>query len=536
MISAANALDNNKVIINNMNVFPVPDGDTGINMTLTMSTIRALENFDGTISDCADKIAGMVLRAACGNSGAILSLFFRGVAKSLRGLDTADSADIARAFKKGTEEAYRAVVNPTEGTMLTVMRLSAEKAVEVTKTNYKGDVTEFFAFLVDAAKEALAATPDMLPVLKEVNLVDAGGYGFVSVLEGMLAALNKNPIIAAENFNTIKEAVFSDFETGDITYCYCTELIVEKNPEFQGEGKVGELSEYIMTLGDSMVFVDDEQIAKLHIHTNNPGLVIEKALTFGSLSMVKIENMRNQHSNISFAETHNSEPAKKAEVLAPEKPYGFVSVCMGGGISDTFRDLGADNIIFGGQTMNPSTQDIIDGINMTPAETVFILPNNKNIYLVACEAAKIVTDKNVIVLSTKSVPQGIAAMIAFDESLSLEENLGNMNRAIAGVKSMSVTQSVRDTTLAGEKISNGQLLGIIDGNIQCVADTNEDCIGKLAENMKQASFVTIFYGSDVTETEAGRALDIVKSKVDTNAEINLLSGGQPIYNYIISVE
>ena len=202
--------------------------------------------------------------------------------------------------------------------------------------------------------------------------------------------------------------------------------------------------------------------------------------------MVKIENMRNQHSNISFAETHNSEPAKKAEVLAPEKPYGFVSVCMGGGISDTFRDLGADNIIFGGQTMNPSTQDIIDGINMTPAETVFILPNNKNIYLVACEAAKIVTDKNVIVLSTKSVPQGIAAMIAFDESLSLEENLGNMNRAIAGVKSMSVTQSVRDTTLAGEKISNGQLLGIIDGNIQCVADTNEDCIGKLAENMKQA--------------------------------------------------
>ena len=205
-------------------------------------------------------------------------------------------------------------------------------------------------------------------------------------------------------------------------------------------------------------------------------------------------------------------------------------------VSDTFRDLGADNIIFGGQTMNPSTQDIIDGINMTPAETVFILPNNKNIYLVACEAAKIVTDKNVIVLSTKSVPQGIAAMIAFDESLSLEENLGNMNRAIAGVKSMSVTQSVRDTTLAGEKISNGQLLGIIDGNIQCVADTNEDCIGKLAENMKQASFVTIFYGSDVTETEAGRALDIVKSKVDTNAEINLLSGGQPIYNYIISVE
>lgn len=532
MISAANALDNNKVAINNMNVFPVPDGDTGINMTLTLSTVRALRDCDGTIADCADKVAGVILRSARGNSGAILSLFFRGVAKAFRGLDTADSADVANAFARGTSEAYKAVMKPTEGTILTVMRETAESAQEATKTRFAGDVEGLFAYLLDVAEESLARTPEQLPLLKEVHVVDAGGYGFVTVLTGMLAALREDPVLLLDGDDAPAQADFSDFDTGEITFSYCTECIVEKREEFRYEGSAQELRALLSEIGDSVVFVDDEQLIKLHVHTDHPGTVMEKALAYGAIASAKIENMRIQHSTL-VSEAHKAAEAPK--VVPPSKKYGTVSVCMGEGILQAFTDLGVDQVVFGGQTMNPSTQDIIDGINRTPAHIVYVLPNNKNIYLVAVQAAKLVTDREVVVLNTRSVPEGIACMIAFNPDGEEEENLAAMESAIGNVSTMSVTHAVRDTTIEGEKITSGQSLGMVNGAIGCVADTVQECLEKLAHEMKCASYIMIFYGSDVSAEEAEAAGKLLSGKLP-DTEITVLSGGQPLYDYIISVE
>lgn len=532
MISAANALDNNKVAINNMNVFPVPDGDTGINMTMTLSTVRALRDCDGTIADCADKVAGVILRSARGNSGAILSLFFRGVAKAFRGLDTADSADVANAFARGTSEAYKAVMKPTEGTILTVMRETAESAQEATKTRFAGDVEGLFAYLLDVAEESLARTPEQLPLLKEVHVVDAGGYGFVTVLTGMLAALREDPVLLLDGDDAPAQADFSDFDTGEITFSYCTECIVEKREEFRYEGSAQELRALLSEIGDSVVFVDDEQLIKLHVHTDHPGTVMEKALAYGAIASAKIENMRIQHSTL-VSEAHKAAEAPK--VVPPSKKYGTVSVCMGEGILQAFTDLGVDQVVFGGQTMNPSTQDIIDGINRTPAHIVYVLPNNKNIYLVAVQAAKLVTDRKVVVLNTRSVPEGIACMIAFNPDGEEEENLAAMESAIGNVSTMSVTHAVRDTTIEGEKITSGQSLGMVNGAIGCVADTVQECLEKLAHEMKCASYIMIFYGSDVSAEEAEAARELLAGKLP-DTEITVLSGGQPLYDYIISVE
>ncbi len=534
MISAANALDNNKIPINNMNVFPVPDGDTGINMTLTMSTIKSLDGFDGTISDCAEKVSNMILRAARGNSGAILSLFFRGVSKSFKGLEKADSPDIAAAFKRGTEEAYKAVMNPTEGTILTVMRLCAASVEKTAKEKYKGDVIGLFTYMIRAAEDALAKTPDMLPVLKEVNLVDAGGYGFVVALSGMLAALKDNPISATDPVRLTQNAVFTEFNNEDIKFTYCTECIVEKSKGYIGEGTAKKFNEFVCSIGDSVVFIDDEELIKLHVHTNNPGLVMEKALNYGVLATVKVENMKKQHSEI--IEEPKSKDESKPLIAPVKKEYGFVTVCMGSGICDIFRNLGADQIIFGGQTMNPSTQDIIDGINLTPSEYVFVFPNNKNIYMVAEQAAKLVKNRRVIVLPTKSVPQGISSMIAFEPDASPEENVTLMNEAIANVTSVSVTQAVRDTTLEGEKIESGQYLGLVNGGIYCVNDTAEECIEALSVNAEGKSFITVFYGEGVDAADAEKVSVFLKEKADKFAEVNVLEGGQPLYPFIISLE
>ena len=535
MISAANALDNNKVHINNMNIFPVPDGDTGINMSLTMSTIKTLSKFDGTISDCAEKASHLTLRAARGNSGAILSLFFRGMSKSLKGLDIADTSDMAAAFRRGTDEAYKAVMNPTEGTILSVMKACTEKA-EAVHEKYRGDMVRFFKSVVKAAEEALAKTPDQLPVLKEVNLVDAGGYGFVTILTGMLSALQNKPVVAIMPTAQAakEESVFNEFNTEDIKFTYCTECIVDKSDSYRGDGTCSELRAYISELGDSVVFVDDEDMIKLHVHTNNPGLVMEKALEFGSLATVKIENMRNQHTEILDTTTTVAEEAPM--IAPPTKKYGFVSVCMGEGIKATFEDLGADSIIFGGQTMNPSTQDVIDGVNKTPSEYVFILPNNKNIYMVAEQASKLISDKTVIVLPTKSVPQGISAMLVFDPDADAEENTEAMNEAIANVISASVTYAVRDTVIDGKSIACGQYLGLLNGKIDTVADSALSAIESLAEHAKGKSFITIFYGEDANESEAESVAALFTAKAGRFAEVNLIPGGQPIYPYIISIE
>ena len=541
--SAANALDNEKEEINNLNVFPVPDGDTGINMSLTMSPARSeLKSFKGTVADVSGEVAKTFLRAARGNSGVILSSFFRGMAKELKDCVEADAKKIAAAFKRGVDAAYKAVMTPTEGTILTVMKACADKAMEKIEKSpeLSDDLDEMFSSMLEVAGETLAKTPEMLPALKQANVVDAGGYGFMTALNGMLAALNKKPV---ELINTTPatesgEADFANFDTDSITFPYCTECIVEKSEEFAGEDKAEELHKFVGGMGDSVVFAEDDTIIKIHVHTDHPGLVLDKACEYGMLVTVKVENMRKQHSALvaSEQEVKEAKEAERAPVIAePVNEHGFVSVCMGEGVRSTFLDLGVDNTIFGGQTMNPSTQDIIDGVMATPAKNVFVLPNNKNIYLVAVQAAKLVKDRNVIVMETRSVPQGISAMIAYNADASVEENVAMMNDAIAAVKSISVTHAVRDTVIEGERIENGQMLGMLDGKIAHVADTSEECIENIVSGMTNASFVTVFYGEDVSEDQANGVVDIISAKLP-DAEIVVVNGGQPIYTYIISVE
>ncbi len=536
LVSAANALDNDQEMINNMNVFPVPDGDTGINMTLTMRTVNSLSEYKATLSDCAKHAADVCLRSARGNSGAILSLFFRGMAKAFRDLHEAGIEDIAQAFRRGHTEAYKAVMNPTKGTILTVMQKcaeSAEKFVEAARqAGAKKDMDSLFETMLKASEVALAKTPDQLPKLKEAHVVDAGGYGFVTILKGMVAALKKNPIVLLhERKNTAQAADFSDFDTEEITFAYCTECIVEKSEAFVGEDTAEDLHKFICSIGDSVVFVDDEALIKLHVHTDHPGQVMEQAIAYGSLATVKIENMKNQHSSM----VDKQEKQIKPKVAKAEKKYGFVSVCLGSGIADVFRDVGVDRIIQGGQTMNPSTQDIMDAVNMTPAEYVFVFPNNKNIYMVAEQAAGLIRDKKVLVVPTKSVPQGISAMIAFNPDISPEDNLEEMKAALGKVTSMSVTSAVRSTTVEGEAIMDGQMLGLVDGSIECVADSAAECLEKLADKLTEKSYVMVFLGEGVSE-EAGAEAEAIIQKKAPNCEIAVLVGGQPLYPYVISAE
>ena len=535
LLSAANALDNSQDIINNMNVFPVPDGDTGINMTLTMRTMKRIEGFE-SLSDCAKKAADVALRSARGNSGAILSLFFRGMAKSFRDLDEADSAQIAHAFRTGYNEAYKAVMNPTRGTILTVMQKCADKAEEFT-TGEKISVEELFTKLLEVAEIALAKTPEQLPKLKEAHVVDAGGYGFVTILKGMLAAIQKNPVVLLNQGSSQTGAAdFSDFDTEEITFAYCTECIVEKDEAHKGEGTAAEFHQFLGEMGDSVVFLDDEEIIKFHVHTDHPGAVMEKAIEYGSLATVKIENMKNQHSAmvVEQGKSEQKDPSA-ARVAAPEKKYGFVSVCLGNGIADAFMDIGVDRIIRGGQTMNPSTQDIMDAVNLTPAEYVFVLPNNKNIYMVAQQAAKLIPDKKVVVIPTKSVPQGITAMIAFNPDATPEDNAEQMEASLAGVVSMSITHAVRSTTVQGAQITDGQMLGLVDGTIACVANSAEECLAQLAERMKDASYVMVFLGEEVPEDAQEKVEALIREKAPA-CELAVMRGGQPLYPYVISVE
>lgn len=533
-ISGANALDNNKDAINNMNVFPVPDGDTGINMTLTLSAVRKMSDEEiTTLKECAREAQDLIMRSARGNSGAILSLFFRGFYKALKEVDSIGVAEMSMALRSACDQAYRAVQNPAEGTILTVMRRCAEESERILAEGMFNDDTfiEFFAYLVDVAQKALDETPEMLPVLKEVGVVDAGGAGFVTMLNGMLAALRSDPVeLIDEPSDEPKAADFAEFDTASITFPYCTECVLEKSDAFVGEGTADAVREFVCSIGDSVVFIEDENIVKIHVHTDHPGLVLETVGEYGTFISVKVENMRNQHSALVAGKEEEKEKA-----VEPVNDFGFVSVCMGEGVTATFRDLGADNVIHGGQTMNPSTQNIIDAIRMTPAKTVFVLPNNKNIYLVALQAAKLVKDRHVEVLNTKSVPQGISAMLAFSADISTEENLDSMNAAIEGVTSMSITHAIRNTTIDGEKIENGQMLGLMNGSIECVADSTLECLEMLCDKMTDASFITLFYGSDVSEDDAKRAEELVQSKT-VDAEIILVSGGQPIYDFIISVE
>ena len=530
-ISAANALNNDQAAINALNVFPVPDGDTGVNMSLTMSTIQNLDHFEGTVSDCATKVADSMLRAARGNSGAILSLFFRGFAKSLKGLTEVDSADIARAFEQGTREAYGAVMTPTEGTILTVMRICAEKAVEATrKGQFKGDTTAFFAYLLKVANETLALTPELLPLLKEAGVVDAGGSGFVTVISGMLGALNNRPVErvgGADAPATPGVADFGSFETGDIKFGYCTECIVDKDEDHKGEGTCGELRNYLANLGDSLVFIDDENMIKIHVHTNHPGKVLEKALLHGSLYTVKIENMRNQHTELI--------EEKNDAAKTPRKPVGFISIAVGDGVASAFRDLGVDYVVPGGQTMNPSTDDILAAVDAVNADTIFVFPNNKNIFLVAERAAEMTEDKKLIVIHSSQFTQGIAAMMVYDESASAEENAAAMEEAITTVTTLSFTHAVRDAEIDGLSIKDGETLGLINGKVKASSMQLLDVLSELAPTLGTASFLTVYAGADATDDQVAAVEAMLAEKLP-GAEVVTIQGGQPLYPFVIAAE
>ena len=530
IISAAAAIEINKQKINELNVFPVPDGDTGTNMSMTINNAVAdLKRADSpTLTKAADITASALLRGARGNSGVILSLLFRGISKSLKGVEETTGVGFAEALQVGVDSAYKAVMKPAEGTILTVARLAAAAAEEAAKEQ------DYVEYVLDRAivrgKVALEDTVNQNPVLKKAGVVDAGGVGWITVLSAMLSALRGEDVIAPEAGSETapkEQASFSDFETEDITFAYCTEFIVSRDSELDPEA----LREYLNGMGDSLVLVDDDEIIKVHVHTNHPGEVIEKALTYGGLITVKIENMRLQHTEkvLSEAEENN-------QVAKPEKPYGMVAVCAGEGLTSVFKDLGADGVISGGQTMNPSTQDILLAINKTPAETVFVFPNNKNI-IMAAEQTIGLTEKNVVVIHTKSVPQGISAMLAFDPDQDAETNTNAMEEARHGVSTMQITYAARNSDFDGYAIHEGDYIALYGSALFGTSRDINNLLKGLAEKIasEEKDVITIFYGEDIDEKTAEKALRIFE-KVCPDAEISLINGGQPVYYYMISAE
>ena len=530
IISAAAAIEINKQKINELNVFPVPDGDTGTNMSMTIhNAVADLKRAeDPSLTKAADITASAMLRGARGNSGVILSLLFRGIAKGLKGAEEATGERFAEAMQTGVESAYKAVMKPAEGTILTVARLAAAGAKEAVQEH---DYVEFAVqAALDAGKIALEDTVNQNPVLKKAGVVDAGGVGWITILSAMLSSLQGEDVIAPEvgaETQVKEQASFSDFETEDITFAYCTEFIVSRDNEKDPE----DLRAWLDTMGDSLVLVDDDEIIKVHVHTNHPGEVIEKALTYGGLITVKVENMRLQHT-----EKVLSEAEKNNQVAKPEKPYGMVAVCAGEGISSVFKDLGADQVIKGGQTMNPSTQDILMAINRTPAETVFVFPNNKNI-IMAAEQTQPLTEKKVVVVPTKTIPQGVSAMLVFDPDADTEKNLSNMNEARHGVSTMQITYAARNSDFDGYAIHEGDYLALYGSALFGTSRDINSLLKGLAEKIasEEKEIITIYYGADIDEKAAEKALKLFE-KACPDAEITLINGGQPVYYYLISAE
>ena len=533
-VCGANNLNINKTMINRLNVFPVPDGDTGSNMWLTMSVaVNAVKNSeDEDISAVSEKIAAALLRGARGNSGVILSLMFRGIAQGLKGIKSADAPAMAAAFGLGVEMAYKAVMKPTEGTMLTVARLSAEHLKRIAPST--GEMEAFFGQLTEKADEALKATPDMLPVLKQANVVDAGGMGLLVIYRGMLHyLLNGTMIESAEpndSYDEINEADFSFVETEDIKFGYCTEFLINKAQD--KEERLAEFKTFLNDIGDSIVVVSDDAIIKIHVHTNNPGSVIEEALKRGTLSKIKIENMREQH-------THQLEISAEAEKLpTPRKPYGIVAVCAGEGLKGIFEDMGADVVVDGGQTMNPSTDDILKAVNDTNSEVVFILPNNKNIIMSAKQTAELAKDKRIEVIETKTVPQGIGAMLGFDADSTVEDNIAGMTESVSAVTSGSVTYADRDSVYFEKEIKKGEFLALSEGELIDVSADRVETTVKLITGMCKngAGLVTIYYGKDAPKEESEALLSVCRERLGDDVEVNIVYGGQPVYYYIISAE
>ncbi len=540
LIEGAAAVEAHKEEINDLNVFPVPDGDTGINMALTLGAgARELAKLSSpTLGKALEVTSSALLRGARGNSGVITSLLFRGFSKGMKDLSEADGGNLANALTEGVSAAYKAVLKPAEGTILTVARVSAEAAVKAAKKDRDPEVVLLAA--IERAKTALAETVEQNPVLKKAGVVDAGGFGYVILMEGMYAALTGKArqhtfIPAVKKADNVKSSVamadFSQFDTGEITFAYCTEFIAERTDKTRSPDKLRALLE---SIGDSVVVVDDEEIIKIHVHTDDPDKALAGGLKYGQLSAIKIENMKEQHERL-LQETMQ-ETLGSRTVAPAEKRYGFVAVAAGEGICSIFQDLGVDNMVQGGQTMNPSTEDILNAVDATPAEVVFVLPNNKNIIMAGEQAAGL-SEKQVIVLPTKTIPQGFSAMLAFDPDVDATINDSNMKSGLARVKTGQITYAARDSDFDGKNIKQGDYLAMIDGKLTTTNKRFDEAVKKLAKEIsdKKTAFITIIYGEGADEDQAEYVRSVFEKEAK-NAEINLVYGGQPVYSYIISVE
>ena len=526
-ISGANNLCNRKAEVDALNVFPVPDGDTGTNMSMTIGNgAKELEKLgdDVTVEEVAKVAAGGFLRGARGNSGVILSLLFRGFSKGMKGKETATGADIAAAFKLGVDAAYKAVMKPTEGTILTVARCAAEKAAEIVKYDDSTIAVTYGMYI--QSRRTLAQTPEMLPILKKSGVVDAGGQGLVYIFEGIWSVISEGRMImpkAAEE--PVKAA----------SYAYCVEAIVKR-----GENATENFEKAISAYGEMVDYTEGTIGAKFHLHTNEPGKVLTEALAYGSLYATKVENMSLSHTEMKTEFDAKAEAKEEKFTYAPVDPsieYGFVSVCAGKGLSDVFADLGCDNIVSGGQTMNPSTEDILAAVQATPAKTVFVLPNNKNIIMAAAQAAEI-ADRKVVVIPSRTVPQGISAMLSYDPDASVEDNTNAMNEALSAVCTGQVTFAARDSDFDGHKIKEGELLAMKEGKMVYTGVDMELICTRLAKALvtKETSMVTVYYGEDVSEEQAEEIRSAIESKLPSSIEVGAIYGGQPVYYYIISAE
>ena len=530
IISAAASVEIHKQDLNELNVFPVPDGDTGTNMSMTINAASAdLRKAEDPELYAASKIAASaMLRGARGNSGVILSLLFRGLSRKLKGAEVCDGVLWAQALQEGVDAAYKAVMKPAEGTILTVSRLAAAKAMEAAQENNHIEFVQEAA--IAEAKVALADTVNQNPVLKKAGVVDAGGKGWLLVLEAMLLAMRGEDITAPEASaeTAVKEqADFSDFNTEDITFSYCTEFIISRENDKDPE----QLRAFLNELGDSLVLVEDEEIIKVHVHTNDPGAALHEAVNYGSFVTVKVENMRLQHT-----EKVMNEKELAPKIAEPEKPIGVVSVCAGAGLADVFLNLGVDQIISGGQTMNPSTQDILEAVNKVPAETVFVLPNNKNI-IMAAQQVDALTPKNVVVIASKTVPQGVTAMLNFNPEGSVEENTQAMTDVLGSVETMQITYAARNSDFDGYDIHEGDYLAMVGSGLFGTSKDITVLLKGLAEKVRDEGreFITIYYGADTKEKHAQKAADLF-ADICPGADVNLISGGQPVYYYMISAE
>ena len=540
LLNAAAAIETQKQNINELNVFPVPDGDTGTNMSMTINAAAAdLRRLEGaTLTKIADATASAMLRGARGNSGVILSLLFRGFSKSLKGAEHCDGKQLAAALSSGVEAAYKAVMKPTEGTILTVARVAAADAAAAAETD---DAPErVLTVAVKSATDALAETIHQNPVLEKAGVVDAGGKGWLLVLDAMLGTLQGKRYDLPETATEVKEqADFADFDTGDITFAFDTVFIVRKARE---DIDLTPLRTYLDSIGDSIVIGEDDEAFKVHVHTNIPGEALTEAQKYGALELAKIENMRMQHDDLTAGRKARStddleqiEQEPEGDFVAPaEKHYGMVAVCAGEGLANSFRELGADQIISGGQTMNPSTQDILVKVNATPAEVVFVFPNNKNIIMAAQQAIPL-TEKRLVVIPTKTVPQGMSAMLVFDPDAEESDNVEAMTEALENVTTMQITYAARDSDFDGHDIRAGEYLALYGSSLFGNGTDLEDLLHKLARKVSDKEFITIFYGAD-TDAEHAAAAEAIFAEECPEAEISVLNGGQPVYYYLISAE